>query len=36
MCLEVAEKLRGCVRDVPEWTRDALAKYFGVGIAECL
>ena len=32
MYLEIAEKLRDCLRSVPTWTRDALAEFFGVGI----
>jgi len=32
MYLEIAEKLRACGRDVPVFTREALAAYFGVSI----
>ncbi len=31
MYLDIAEKLRACGRDVPAFTREALAAYFGVG-----
>ena len=32
MYLEIAEKLRDCQKNVPAWTREALAAFFGVGI----
>jgi hypothetical protein len=32
MYLEIAEKLRDCLRSVPNFTREALAEFFGVGI----
>lgn len=33
MYLEIAERLRRCVADVPVFTRDALARFFGVPIS---
>ncbi len=32
MYLEIAEKLRACAQSVPQFTRDGLAAFFGVGI----
>ena len=33
MYLEIAEKLRACRRDVPQFTRETLSEFFGVGIS---
>ena len=32
MYLEIAEKLRDCRKNVPAWTREALAAFFGVSV----
>ncbi len=32
MYLEIAEKLRECVKSVPNWTRETLAAFFGVTV----